>query len=870
VLRPRLLDHLNHGLHRKLTLLSAPAGFGKTTLLSEWVEDLRSERGVEQIPRIVWLSLDDGDNDPGRFLSYILAALIQADAVDAAFGRGALSMLQSPQPPTAEAILTSLINELAAATVRVILILDDYHRCESQTIGEIVAFIVDHLPPRIHLAIATREDPNLPLARLRAKDQLTELRASDLRFASSEAAEFLNRVMRLDLSPEDIAALQSRTEGWITGLQLAALSLLGSHDPSGFVQSFTGSHRFVLDYLIEEVLDRQPESLQAFLMKTAILDRLTGSLCNALTGQDDGQQTLEQLDEANLFIVPLDSDRRWYRYHQLFAELLRQRLLMSVTSSGGDESSIAELHLRASEWYEDNDMEIEAFRHATAANDIDRAERLMLGKGMPLHFRGAVAPVLNWLESLSPSVLDARPSLWVMYASALSISGQNSRVEQKLQAAEAALSGAELDDRTRNLMGHIAAIRAMLAAGQQHVETIIAQSRRALEYLDPDNLPVRTATTWKLGYAYHLQGDRAAAGQAYAEAMSISQASGNLIIDVLATTGLGAIQEAENQLYRAAETYRRVLQLVGDPPQPAACEAYLGLARIFYEWNDLEAAQEHGQKSLQLARQIEGISTSAGCGVLLAHLRLAQGDITSAASILAEAERFVQLHDFAHLMPKVAAEKALILLRQGKLAAAAELWQKYNLPAGQARVHLARGDMSKALELLESWRQEVEAKRWGDEQLKAMVLQALARHAVGEREEATRSLGEALALAEPGGFIRTFVDEGAPMAQLLSEAVADGIVPDYVRRLLAVFETEARKSESISGLSPARALIEPLSQRELEVLRLIAQGLSNREISERLFLALDTVKGHNRKIFEKLQVQRRAEAAARARELGLL
>ena len=933
VSRPRLIEGLNAGLHRKLTLVSAPAGFGKTTLLSEWINSgVRSrqyEVGIEQgrtneicptpysllpTPRFAWLSLDEGDNDLARFLAYFIAALqtIEARQEPAGnIGKGALSALQSPQPPPTEAILTALINEIAAIPDRIVLVLDDYHLIEAQPIHDALTFLLRHLPPQMHLVIATRDDPHLPLARLRARGQLTELRATDLRFTSSEAAEFLNQVMGLNLSAEDIAALETRTEGWIAGLQLAAISMQGHKDASSLIKSFTGSHRFVLDYLVEEVLQQQSESVQTFLLRTSILDRLCGPLCDAvlrrgageqgnagefspspllprtstplhLDPSASGQETLEYLERANLFIVPLDNERRWYRYHHLFADLLRQRLHQSTASSTGDEGrGVAELHIRASVWYENNGLEIESLHHAATANDVERAARLVEGEGMPLHFRGAVTPVLNWLESLPTTVLDARPSLWVTYASALSMTGQMTGVEEKLQSAEAALQGAEPvpsavegpDDKTRNLIGHIAAIRALLAAVQHQVETIIAQSRRALEYLHPDNLPVRTATIWKMGIAYHLQGDRAAASRAYTEAISISQASGNFIINISATTGLGNVQESENQLYLAAETYRRVLQLVGDPPLPVASEAYLGLARIFYEWNDVDAAQQHGQQSVQLARQFENTDRFVPYEVFLARLKLAQGDVAGAAAILAKAGQFVRQHNFVHRIPEVAAAQVLTLLHQGNLAAAAHLAEKHELPISQARVHLAQGDTSTALAALGPLRRQVEAKGWEDERLKVMVLQAVAHHAHGEKDKAAQLLGDALALAEPGGFIRIFVDEGAPMAQLLREAAARGMMPDYTGKLLAAFEAEEQKSEDKSHLPPAPPsppLIEPLSQRELKVLQLIAQGLSNREISERLFLALSTVKGHNRNIFGKLEVQRRTEAVARARELGLL
>jgi len=530
------------------------------------------------------------------------------------------------------------------------------------------------------------------------------------------------------------------------------------------------------------------------------------------------------------------------------------------------------LHIRASLWYEDHGLEIEAFHHAVAANDVERAERLMEGKGIPLHFRGAVTAILDWLESLPTTVLNARPSLWARYASLLLVNGQTTGVEEKLQAAEAALQGTEPDDKTRNLVGQIAAARATLALTRYQVEPMLAQSRRALEYLHPTNLSFRTTAHWTLGFAYFLQGDRAAARRAYTEAISLSQAAGDIFTTILATIGLGNVQEADNQLYPAAETYRRVLQLAGDQPLQIIYEAHLGLARVLYEWNDLDEASQHGRQSLHLARQYERvIDRFVTCEVFLARLKLAQGDAAGAAALLAEVGQSARQQNFVYRIPEVAAAHVLTLLRQGNLTAAAHLAHLHELPISQARVHLAQGDPSTALAVLSPWRRQVEAKGWQDERLKVMVLQAVALQAQGDKDQAVHLLCDALALAEPGGFIRLFVDEGLPMAHLLSEAAAIGVMPDYTGKLLAVCEAEAQQSEDASYLPPpAQPLIEPLSPRELEVLHLMAQGLSNQEMSERLFLALDTVKGHNRKIFGKLQVQRRTEAVARARELGLL
>jgi len=875
VSRPRLLDRLNEGLTsgRKLALISAPAGFGKTTLVSEWV-------AVCERP-VAWLSLDEGDNDPTRFLTYFIAAL---QTIVANIGEGMLGALQSSQPPPTEALLTALINEISTISDSFLLVLDDYHVIDSKPVDNVLTFLLEHLPPHMHLVIASREDPHLPMARLRARGQLTELRAADLRFTPSEAAEFLNQIMGLNLSAEDIAALETRTEGWIAGLQLAAISMVGQSDTTSFIRSFTGSHHFVLDYLIEEVLQQQSESIQTFLLRTSILDRLCSPLCDAVLGSPSasGQETLEYLEHANLFIVPLDNERRWYRYHHLFAELLRQRLHQSI-SSGNEEGGLAEYHIRASVWYEDNGLEIEAFQHAAAANDIERAERIIEGKGIPIHVRGALVPIRNWLTSLPKTVLDARPSLGVMYATLALMAGQTTGVEEKLRAAEAALAsalhGVEPVDKTRDLIGQIAAARATLALTRYQPEAMITQARRALEYLHPDNLPSRVRAIWTMGFAFQVKGDRAAARQTYTEAVAISQASGNIRFTIVATISLGVIQEFENQLYQAVETFQGGLQLAGDFPQPFENEAHLGLARIFYQWNDLEAAEQHGQQGLQLARQFDSvIDRFVICEVFLARLKLARGDVSGAAAMLAETEKSVRQNNFVHRIPEVAAAQVLVLLRQGDLAAAAHFAQTQDLPFSQARVYLAQGNPSAALAVLEPFRQQMEAKGWQDERLKLMVLQAVALHAHGEKDKAVQLLGEVLALAEPGGFIRIFVDEGEPMRLLILDfrlwiekqaRADDSNLLGYTDKLLAAFAPPSAIPQSEIKNQKSK-IVESLSQRELKILQFIAQGLSNREIGERLFLALDTVKGHNRKIFDKLQVQSRTEAVARARELGLL
>jgi LuxR family transcriptional regulator, maltose regulon positive regulatory protein len=887
VLRQRLIERLDESLQRRLTLISAPAGFGKTTLLASWLASLSSELHVlssessqsdqtqnsklrAQNFKVAWLSLEDGENDPTRFLTYLVAAL---QTIAATIGEGVLAVLQSPQPPPTEAILTALLNDIAALPNHVVLVLDDYHVIGAKPLDTAVAFLLEHLPPHVHVVIATREDPHLPLPRMRAQRQLTELRVADLRFTFAEAAEFLNQIMGLSLSAEDIAALETRTEGWIVGLQLAALSMQGHQDAAGFIRSFGGSHHFVLDYLLQEVLHKQPGSVQTFLLRTSILDRMCGPLCDALMNErprtkdeSDAALVLEDLERANLFIVPLDNERRWYRYHHLFADLLRQRLRRHVDASAEDDKiSVAELHVRASTWYEDNRLEIEAFQHAAAANDIARAERLMEGQGMPLHFRGAVAAILGWLAGLPTAVLDARPSLWVKYAEILLVTGQTTGVDQKLEAAEAALHGAESDDKTRHLIGHIANARATLALTRYQVDNMIFQSRRALEYLHADDLPFRATAYWTLGNAYQLQGDHVAARGAITEALALSQAAGSVFTTILAAIGLGQIQEVDNQLYLAAETYRQVLQLAGEHPQQIIYEAQLGLARVCYEWNDLNGAEQHAQQSLQLARQYESaIDRFVVCEVFLARLKLAQGDADGAVALLAQVGQLARQKNYVHRIPEVAAAQVVALLRQGDLAAAAHLAQAHKLPICQARVLLAQGDPAGALAMLEPLRQEAEAKGWQDERLKALVLQAVAHHARGEKELAVSLLGEALALAEPGGYIRVFVDEGLPIKRLLQEVASRGMAPEYTRRVLAGFSRGGAKRAAHP------ALVEPLSERELQVLGYIADGYKDQEIADRLFLSLYTVKVHARNIYGKLGVNKRTQAVARARELGLL
>ncbi len=861
VSRTRLLDQLSDSLNRKLTLISAPAGFGKTTLISEWVE--KNDKAV------AWLSLDEDDCNLSKFLVYLVAAI---QTVQSGVDKEELVLLQTPQSIPSRQILIDLLNQISSISDDFLLVLEDYHAIDSSEVDEALTFLLDNLPPCMHLIITTREDPNLPLARLRAQGQLNEIRSADLRFDHAEAAEFFNHNMKLDLSIESVEALGMRTEGWIAGLQLAAISLQGEKDTAGFIKSFTGSHHFVLDYLVEEVLLKQPETIQDFLLYTSILDRFCAGLCDAIMPESSisGRESLAILEAANLFIFPLDHHREWYRYHHLFSELLRHRLSEKTSSKDGNALGLAQLHLRASQWFEDNDFEVEAFQHAVAAGDLVRAERLMKGKEIPLQYRGGVVPVRKWLESLPLNVMDSKPSLWVAYASILTMIGKDvEKINGVLTSAESALQKTEPDEENRDLTGQVAAIRAMIAIPQNKVAEIITHSHRALENLSPDNISVRTTATWALGYAYQIQGDRASASRIHHEALSISQASGNIMISIAALTSLGQIQISENLLHHAAEYFNKVLQLAGEPASPVACEAHLGLARINYQWNNLTTAKNHAEISMRLARKMENIDTPANSELLLALIKFTLGDRNGALENLVSAEQYIHHKRFSHLMPELVAIHVLFSLANGNPAKAVHWFEKHDLPVVHARFLLAQGENLQTVEILKPYRQAMELKQWNDEQLKALILEAVAYHALENDQHALILLKQAINLAEPGGFIRLFIDEGPPMAEMLKELKSQNFNPSYIRHLLSEFDRE-NKTEIQPSLSPSEEFSDSLSERELEILQCVARGLSNREISERLFLSLNTIKGYNHRIFNKLQVQRRTEAVARARELDLI
>ncbi len=886
VLRPRLIERLNEGLPAgcKLTLVSAPAGFGKTTLVSEWVTDCG-------LP-VAWLSLDEGDNDPTSFLAYLVAAL---QTIAANIGKGVLAILESPQPPTIESILIALLNEITTVPDDFVLVLDDYHMIDSKPVDDALTFLLEHLPPQMHLVIATREDPNLPLARFRARAQLTELRAADLRFTPSEAAEFLNQVMGLNLSAKDIAALDTRTEGWIAGLQLAALSMRGHQDASSFIKSFTGSHHFVLDYLVEEVLGQQSKTIQTFLLRTSILERLCGPLCDAvlLDASASGQETLEYLEHANLFIVPLDSERRWYRYHHLFGELLRKRLGQSLVPG-----EIAGLHIQASEWYEQNGIPSDAIHHAFAVEDFERVAKLAELEWPAIHESIQSIKWLGWLKKLPEEIICARPVLCVKYAWAFLNAGELEAAEAKMQDAEHWLepttnTGEKSDapsikmvvvdeEQFKSLPELLAAARAYHAQAIGDISGTIKYTQRMLDLSPEGNSQWHGAASSLLGLAQYANGNLDAAYRAFSEGIGRSDPydtiSGNFI--------LAGIKLAQGQLNTALNIYEKALKLVlerGEPIPLGTEDLYSGISELHRERGDLETAAQDLLTGRKLGEQVELPDWQHRWYIAQARLYETKGDLDGALDLLEEAERRYVRTPVPIIRP-IAALKTRIRITQGKIAESLDWVLARDLSVDDdisylhefehmtlARVLIAQekrglvdGSIRDAKGLLERLLQAAEEGGRMGSVIEISALLALAHAVQGDIPLALASLERALTLAEPEGYLRLFVDEGLPMAALLQEAAKHGTAPNYVRQLLAAFgKAEGRTSVT-------QFLIVPLSKRELEVLRLLSTDLNGPEIARELMVSLNTMRTHTKSIYNKLEVNSRKMAIRRAEELNLL
>ena len=848
VSRPHLIertetDLLQDGVFgRRLTLISAPAGYGKTTLAIDWLQRLN-------LP-VAWLSLDEADNDPRRFITYVIAAMRN---INENIGGTATAMLQSPQPPPDELMLTSLVNEISVVTQPFILALDDYHVIHTPTIHKQLAFLLEHQPNTLHLVITTREDPLLPVSRLRARNQVLEIRQDELRFTLEEIAKFLKNVMGLDLSHDEISALERRTEGWIAGLQLAALSMRGRDDLAGFIQAFTGSSRFILDYLIEEVFEGQTPDVKDFLLKTSILERLSAHLCDAVIEGSVSREMLEALEQANLFIVPLDQSREWYRYHRLFADLLRHRLRTSSIPE-------SELHQEASQWYEQNSYPADAIQHALAAKDWERAGSLILSNNSEFLKRGEVLTVIRWFQALPGEILLSNPNLCFDYCWPLLLAGKFDEARPLLERV------AQMTEGTPELIGEVYAAQAYLARGKGEHALMVEKSQQAMALLPKSSVDSRGIVAMNLGLAYWHMGQMQAAEEVLAEALEASRTTGNHYAALTSLIFQGRVLAVRGQLHQSEKLFERAVQMDGDIPINAL--AYMDLATLHYEWNALDVSDGHIQKAIEICQRSQNNEFLVGALMIKSRTRIAQGDLAGAENAL---------------------DQAWDLVRSGKIPTGTAV----RMDSAQVRLSLAKGEatgeweekltetvdchpfyrflgVTKARTLpdaharayLDGLSQTAQANDW----IYGLVaIRALQTVIAETQDDASRFLREALQLSEGEGFIRSFVEVGAKLVPLLREASRRGIAPEYACRILEVMTGKAEIAEA--GL---KSMVEPLSERELEVLQLVTEGMSNREIAEELYISTGTAKTHVHNLCGKLGVRNRTEAAMRAKELMLV
>lgn len=875
VSRKRLLNLLSDGVGQghKLTFVSAPAGFGKTTLVSEWINSGKTPAA--------WISLDEGDGDPSRFLTYLVAAL---QTLITGIGEGVLTALQSSQPISAKELLTTLLNELSSTEDDFVLVLDDYHAVDSSAVDELLMFFVEHMPTSMHLVITTREDPPLPLARLRARNQLTEIRAADLRFTENEAAEFLNQIMKLNLSAENIAALEKRTEGWVAGLQLAALSMQGKADVTEFIRSFSGANQFVLDYLLEEVLQKQPAIVQEFLLSTSILNRLSGSLCDALLQNESSsaQGVLEQLERANLFVITLDDERNWYRYHHLFRDLLRQRLNQTYSKD-----EVAGMNIRASEWFEREGEVGEAFLHAMSAGDVERAARLLEQNWLAMDENFQTGTWLGWANQLPLSVRRLRPVLLTQIGWSYMDAGNAEASESSLKDAEACLKSPLEEmvivekEQFRTLPARITFARAYNAQTQNRFDDVVRYVETALDIIPHEDQYMQAQASSILSAAYWASGELGRAFELMSNWVDAAQQAGNFVFAIAASFGKADILITQGRLLDAMQVYQTALSLAAaHNAEKYTAHHHLGLGLLHHEMGEDERAAQHLQKAFEIGVHNTIVDWSYRKNLAQAQLKESEGDFDAALGFLDEAARAYVRTPIPNLRP-VEAMKVQVYLKQNRLGRAQTWAAKSGLSLHDkpdylhefaqltlARIMLADSPNEQqildVLNLLDAQLKLAQKQNRLRSQIEILNLQAIALHTKGEPTQAASMLEQALQLAEPEGYLRLFVSEDKSMVELLPK-LKSGNLQGYAKRILAKLTLHIHPSSLI-----IQPLIDPLSERELEVLHLIAQGLSNQEITQKLVVALSTVKGHNLRIFAKLQAKSRTEAVARARELGIL
>ena len=875
VLRPRLLEQLNNGGMRKLTLLSAPAGFGKSTLMSEWTRSINKP--------VTWLSLDENDNNLKRFLTYFIAAL---QKIDDSIGQSILPSLEATDNPPLEPLMTILINEISKSELEFCIVLDDYHLITLQAIHDAIEFFLIHLPPSAHLVISGRIDPPFSLPGLRARGEMIEVRSNDLRFTESEVTTFLNDFVGLDLSPDEILALLSRTEGWITGLQLAALSMRGRQDTQEFITAFSGSHHYIIDYLIDEVLSLQSEEIKSFLLQTSILDRFSHPLCDAVLDLSNSNMTLQYLDKANLFLIPLDDERNWYRYHHLFADFLKQRLREK------DSKSIPGLHRRASEWLEQNGFIVEAIDHSLLGDEYVSAARLVESIGPNMMMQSEFDQLTAWLDAIPQEIVYTWPWLCIIRAWMCQRWARLDEGEKYLQAAEQALTNESIPEPVggeKVIRGQVAAIRALFALVKGQVPESIEYANQALEHL-PEGHFNRAVAADAIGIAKRATGDFDGAIKILKEARHDSLEAGNRILAQAIMLELGRVQTSQGRLAQAAETFREAVHLEYRKTQikiPYASSASVHLANILREWDDLDAAIVHLDEGIEIglpARMVDAITSGHA---ILARVHLSLGDMSEAIKACQSAERMARdIPDLESETKTVLLDsKVRLLLAQNQSLEATRFVHESGLDVtDEITFYSGFGHITLARILIYSGRENPDERSLSDAQsliirmldiaksvgcmrevIELLVLQSLAFEAQGLHDQALGSIEEALTIAEPEGYVRTFVDEGDPMRKLLHQVASGGNTSDYVRRLLAAFE-QGKTEHSIASQS----LIEPLSERELDVLKLLATELSGPEIAQELMVSLNTMRTHTKNIYTKLGVNNRRIAVRQAKELNLL
>ncbi len=872
VARPRLTALLSNALAQGFTLVSAPAGYGKTTLVSSWLRET-------QIPT-AWLSLEESDNDPIRFLLYLLSALqkivpsVHIDLVD---------LVEKIQPASLQAVMNILINEIAKTEGRFVLVLDDFHLIQDQLILDLVAFLLDHIPVHhMHLVLISRSDPPLPLSRLRVRHQMNEIRADQLRFTPAEISAFINGVRGFHLSADDISAMDARTEGWIAGLQLAALSMQGCKDLPGFISAFSGSHHYIVDYLADEVLKRQDEQTRSFLLQTSILSRMCASLCASLVdrGDDahplDGQSMLESLEQKNLFIIPLDEERRWYRYHHLFADALNRRLEHQYPAI------LSDLYRRASTWYEKNGLIADAIQSALSAGDAERAALLVEQNGCYLLMSGEVITLLKWMDAVEP-YFQTHPWLVIQKGWALTLAGRMEPAEQAFQAAERLVSALEPTPDITTMIGTISAGRASWADIQGNIPEAARLAEQALDLLpdtDPMSQSMRSVATGALAKTRWMMGELDQARRIYDRAVEFGKAAHNDEMVINTNEEIAEILMEQGHLKQAEQLLLATLPITvraDGQALPLSAQVYFQLSKLSYEWNQLDRAAHFARLCLEVSQQWGNVDVQAAGRVVLARTEQALGNVEKAQVLMRKAEQIERDNRLSPANSRwIEAALDRCGLSQGSLERVRERLQPSGSdPVGEIsylqelqfltllRWRLACGEDDAALGLAERMLQKAKDAHRMARVVEVLILQSLAYQGKKEIHAAITALAQAVTLAQPEGYQRVFLDEGELLVKLLYQVKSNRDAAGYAGELLEAFGP-------VSGPEgvPSQLLVEPLSTREIEVLKLIEAGLSNQEIGAKLFISSATVKRHISNIYAKLDVKTRTQAVSRGKELG--